>query len=264
MKRGDGEPQTVTDGGTLLARIVATMLKIGLCGWTIAAQEYFRRFRVLEVQQTFYDPPAERTLVRWRESAPPGFEFTLKAWQLITHEGTSSTYRRLRRPLSQRDRADAGSFRESAVVDAGWVETLRCARVLRATSVLFQCPASFRPTEENTARMRGFFRRTERHGLRFLWEPRGAWPADLVRGLCEELQLVHVVDPFVSQTVTPERIYFRLHGVGGSRHVYTDAELAHVASLVREADGAYVMFNNLPRVGDAQRFEALLERNEER
>lgn len=229
------------------------MVKVGLCGWTIAAERYFERFPVLEVQQTFYDPPAERTLVRWRESAPPAFEFTLKAWQLITHEATSSTYRRLRRPLSQSDRAAAGAFRDSAVVESAWQTTLRCARLLRATAVLFQCPASFRPTEENAARMRKFFDK-ERHGLRFLWEPRGPWPAELVLKLCDELELVHVVDPFVSESVTPEQIYFRLHGIGGSRHVYTDEELARVAELVGGREGAYVMFNNLPRVGDAARF----------
>jgi uncharacterized protein YecE (DUF72 family) len=231
------------------------MIKVGLCGWTIAARAYFERFPVLEVQQTFYDPPAERTLMRWRESAPPQFEFTLKAWQLITHEATSSTYRRLRRPLSQADRAGVGSFRDTAVVDAAWLTTLRCARLLRATAVLFQCPASFRPTEENAARMRQFFTK-ERHGLRFLWEPRGPWPADLVRDLCTELDLVHVVDPFVSDTVTPERIYFRLHGIGGSRHVYTGEELAKIAAMVRDRENAYVLFNNLPRVGDAARFLA--------
>jgi uncharacterized protein YecE (DUF72 family) len=231
------------------------MIKVGLCGWTIAARDYFERFPVLEVQQTFYDPPAERTLVRWRETAPPRFEFTLKAWQLITHEATSSTYRRLRRPLSPGERAEAGAFRHSAVVEAAWQTTLRCARLLRATAVLFQCPASFRPTDENAARMRKFFDK-ERHGLRFLWEPRGAWPAELVRELCSALDLVHVVDPFVSDTVTPERIYFRLHGIGGSRHVYTDEELAKVGALVQDHEDAYVMFNNLPRVGDAARFLA--------
>jgi uncharacterized protein YecE (DUF72 family) len=232
------------------------MIKVGLCGWTIAARGYFARFPVLEVQQTFYDPPAEATLLRWREAAPAGFEFTMKAWQVITHEATSSTYRRLRRPMAEKDRAAAGAFRGSAVVEAAWQTTLRCARLLRATAVLFQCPASFRPTEENAARMRAFFTGKERHGLRFLWEPRGTWPVALVRELCETLELVHAVDPFVSDTVTPEHLYFRLHGIGGSRHVYSDVELARVAELVRGHGDAYVMFNNLPRVGDAARFMA--------
>jgi uncharacterized protein YecE (DUF72 family) len=32
--------------------------------------------------------------------APAEFEFTIKAWQVITHLGTSRTYRRLRRPFA--------------------------------------------------------------------------------------------------------------------------------------------------------------------
>ena len=50
-----------------------TGVRLGLCGFTIGAREYFRRFRVVEVQQTFYDPPQDATLVRWRRQAPPGF-----------------------------------------------------------------------------------------------------------------------------------------------------------------------------------------------
>ena len=34
-------------------------VKIGLCGFTIAIGEYPRRFPVVEVQQTFYQPPAK-------------------------------------------------------------------------------------------------------------------------------------------------------------------------------------------------------------
>ena len=81
------------------------MLRLGLCGWTINAADYFETFDTLEVQQTFYEPPSRETLARWRDSAPPGFVFTIKAWQLITHRSTSNTYRRLKRTtLSDRDR----------------------------------------------------------------------------------------------------------------------------------------------------------------
>jgi uncharacterized protein YecE (DUF72 family) len=50
--------------------------------------------------------------------------------------------------------------------------------------------------------------------------------------------------------------YFRLHGITGARHVYTDGELRRLASMT--PPGAYVMFNNIPRVRDAKRFSALL------
>ena len=230
-------------------------LRVGLCGFTMAMADYPRHFRVVEVQQTFYDPPREATLERWRTTLPPAFEFTLKAWQLITHAATSSTYRRLKRPLDDRARAQAGSFRRNATVEAAWRTTLRCARLLRASAVLFQCPASFRPTDENAEAMRRFFSAIgASDGLRYLWEPRGLWPPALVAALCGELGLTHVVDPFVTPTVTRGFTYYRLHGLSGARHVYDDRELAALDRMIPAEGTSYVMFNNLPRVGDAQRF----------
>ena len=229
-------------------------VRLGLCGFTIGAGEYFRRYRVVEVQQTFYEPPRDEVMARWRRRAPPGFEFTLKAWQLITHDASSPTYRRMRAPMPS---AAVGSFRLNDATRAAWARTLDCVRLLRASAVLLQCPASFRPTDENVERMRAFLGAVERP-VRVLWEPRGPWPPALVRALCAELQLVHVVDPFVTGTVTPEQTYLRLHGVTGARHVYSDDELERLRGMLPATGIAYVMFNNIPRVVDAERFRALL------
>src|ERR671916_2930313 len=95
-------------------------VRVGLCGASMALTTYAQRFRVLEVQQTFYEPPREATLRRWRASVPPAFEFTVKAWQLITHEATSSTYRRLRTPLSAEERTQVGGFPGAPVFSRGW------------------------------------------------------------------------------------------------------------------------------------------------
>jgi uncharacterized protein YecE (DUF72 family) len=232
-------------------------IKLGLCGFTIGAQSYYERFRVVEVQQTFYDPPPAMTLERWRAQAPPDFEFTMKAWQVITHLGTSRTYRRLKSPFGEKARAEAGAFRSTDTVLAAWEKTRACARILRATAILFQSPASFRATEENVSAMRAFFATIERPpGVRLLWEPRGPWPDDVVRGVCEELGLVHVVDPFVRPSLTPALVYWRLHGNESHYASYTDAELARLWEWL-PADPeieAYVMFNNIPRVKDAERF----------
>lgn len=235
-------------------------LKLGMCGFTIGAAQYFRNFRVVEVQQTFYDPPQAQTLMKWRAQAPSGFEFTMKAWQVITHLATSSTYRRLRSPFSSRQRAEAGAFRATPTVFHAWDRTLSCARLLHATAILFQCPASFRPTPENTNAMRVFFGRIERpDGVELLWEPRGAWPDDVVLGLCRELALVHAVDPFVRPSLTPELLYWRLHGNGSHYANYTDEELRRIREWLPAdpAIDAYVLFNNIPRVRDVKRFVEL-------
>ncbi|HYK42070.1 MAG TPA: DUF72 domain-containing protein [Thermoanaerobaculia bacterium] len=240
------------------------MLRVGLCGFTMSMEDYPLYFPVVEVQQTFYEPPRDLTMKRWVEATPAGFEFTLKAWQLVTHPGTSPTYRRIKRAMSEADRAGAGFFQDTAIVHEGYRRSIECARVLRATGMLFQCPSSFAPEPQNVARMRSFFSRIERPpGLRFLWEPRGSrWVAarEEARGLARELDLVHVIDPFVTPPPSDRvraPVYWRLHGIGGSRHSYTDGQLRQLKWMADEAAGgrtAWILFNNLPRVGDARRF----------
>ena len=52
---------------------IARGVKVGLCGWTIAQASYLRRFPLVEVQHTFYDPPAGALLARWRAGVPKHF-----------------------------------------------------------------------------------------------------------------------------------------------------------------------------------------------
>ena len=49
------------------------MIHVGCCGWCAARARYFREFEVIEVQQTFYEPPRLATLACWRQQAPAGF-----------------------------------------------------------------------------------------------------------------------------------------------------------------------------------------------
>ncbi len=55
------------------------LVKVGCCGFPIARARYAQQFPVVEVQDTFYQPPAHKTLERWRAEVPADFEFTLKA-----------------------------------------------------------------------------------------------------------------------------------------------------------------------------------------
>jgi uncharacterized protein YecE (DUF72 family) len=234
------------------------VVRVGLCGWTIGRAAYLQRFPLVEVQHTFYEPPDDTLLRRWRADVPRTFEFTIKAWQLVTHESGSPTYRRMKRPLPEEHRGQVGAFRTTSPVLGAWARTLECATLLRATAVLLQCPRSFRPTADNVERVRTFLTTVERPDARLLWEPRGEWPVELLSELCAELDLVHVVDPMQTETVTPEQTYYRLHGTSGSRHVHTAEELRRVRDLVIDRPNPYVLFNNLPRVGDAERFLDLL------
>ncbi len=231
-------------------------IHVGTCGFSFRQQEYFQKFSVIELQQAFYQPPQLATAQRWRKESPENFEFTLKAFQAITHPGSSPTYRRCK--LSATEREQCGSFRGTKVVRQAWKTTLALARVLKAKVVVFQCPASFRPTQENLNNLRRFLQWAERDPFRFGWEPRGAdWTPELVRDLCSELDLVHVVDPFQQRAGHGSPRYFRLHGIGGYRYHFSDQELHRLRGFCT-ARLTYCMFNNIAMGEDALRFLRLL------
>jgi len=233
------------------------MIKAGCCGFPKAKTEYYKHFSVVEVQQTFYQPPQVETAQRWRAQAPPGFEFTLKAWQLITHPPTSPTYRRLRMEIENPDRC--GFFRPTDEVLAAWERAKEIAKALEARIILFQCPASFTSTKEHIADMRAFFQTIERGDLLLAWEPRGKWEDEEIRGLCQELDLTHSVDPFQRLPVYGKIAYFRLHGIGGYRHRYTDEELSRLLHWCRKYKKGYCLFNNISMFEDALRMREMLK-----
>jgi uncharacterized protein YecE (DUF72 family) len=236
----------------------AVFSKIGCCGFPVVKERYAERFQVVEVQQTFYEPPRIATLQNWRALVPGNFEFTLKAWQIITHTAKSPTYRRLKTKLTQEEYDQCGAFQPTSIVQRAWETTRNCAEALSAHLVLFQCSASFTPEPTNIAQMRRFFTSVERRNLKLLWEPRGNWPDGLVLSLCEELDLVHVVDPLLARSVTPDFVYFRLHGGKDFKHVFSDEELLKVVSLIPVGKPAYIMFNNIKMWEDARRFQLLM------
>ena len=167
-----------------------------------------------------------------------------------------------RTPLTDAQRRGLGSFKPSPIVMHGRETTKEAARILRATAILFQCPASFRPTDENVENMRRFFGAIERpEGVTLLWEPRGEWPDDLVLALCKDLSLVHVVDPFLRPTLTPELTYWRFHGLNDHCRAYTDDELGRILEWASDPARrtTYVMFNEVPRVADARRFMRMMK-----
>lgn len=78
------------------------LVRLGTCGWSykewsgpfypagLAAGEYLayyaERYPVVEVDSTFYRSPGRKMVEGWRDRTPPGFGFSLKVPQTITHE----------------------------------------------------------------------------------------------------------------------------------------------------------------------------------
>ncbi|MGI9035032.1 MAG: DUF72 domain-containing protein [Pyrinomonadaceae bacterium] len=233
-------------------------IKIGTCGFRANKIEYAALFSSVEVQHTFYQPPQIKTLEKWRDEMPAEFEFTLKAWQLITHEAKSPTYKRLKRKLTETEKEETGRFQPTAIVREAWETTLQCAAALKAKTILFQCPASFKPYAENIENLEKFFSTVKRGKLNFAWEPRGAWKDKTIKEICERHNLWHAVDPLVNITVTPEKCYYRLHGRNGWRYKYEEDELEELVSLLPKRKNSYVFFNNIEMTDDALRFQKIV------
>ena len=81
----------------------------------------------------------------------------------------------------------------------------------------------------------------------------------MIGDICEELDLWHCVDPFARRTVTPEKCYYRLHGIPRWRYTYDDDELTELVSLLPNDRLSYVLFNNITMKEDAVRFKNIVE-----
>jgi uncharacterized protein YecE (DUF72 family) len=230
-------------------------IHVGCCGFPVAHRKYYETFPAVEIQQTFYQLPRLETAAKWRREAPRNFEFAIKAWQLITHEPTSPTYRRLKLKLPEATAGRYGSFKPTDEVIEAWEQTRCFASELGAALVVFQCPASFSPTRRNKQNMRRFFKALKREGLTLIWEPRGQWSRDEVRQLCEDLDLVHCVDPVKEIPSWGRRRYYRLHGPRGYSSHYEAEHLQRLLEMCREE--TYCFFNNRFMFEDALAFRRL-------
>jgi uncharacterized protein YecE (DUF72 family) len=192
-------------------------LNVGCCGFPNRQQEYYRLFPVVELQSTFYNLPQARTAERWRAEAPAGFQFCLKAWQTITHPATSPTWKRTTDRKLPGNKTKYGHLRPTRENLDAWQRTLEICNILHASVCLIQCPPSFKFSGENYRNARRFLEQIDRGATKLAWEPRGNWKQHLieVRRLCNQLDLIHVVDPFKSKAAAEtQTYYFRLHGLG--------------------------------------------------
>ncbi len=235
------------------------MIKIGCCGFPVSRMLYFEVFPAVEIQQTFYQPPRVSLVLKWRQEAPAGFEFTMKAWQLITHEPKSPTYKKLKTKIPKSKEEHYGSFKPTEEVQAAWETTREIADALSVKVIIFQCPASFEPDQENRKNLKLFFSHIKRGEHILAWEPRGKWLPQDIESICRELDLVHVVDPFISGQTYGGILYYRLHGKDGYRYRYTLDELQRLKGCLRKEKTCYVMFNNAYMFENATEFKALVQ-----
>lgn len=235
--------------------------RIGTCGFAEAQDTIFEDFSILEVQKTFYQPPKVETAERWRRKAPSDFVFTVKAWQLITHESSSPTYHRLSESLSDTELGRCGGFRWNDTTQWAWQRTQEIADALSAEAILFQTPKSFEPTSENLSRIRRFVSEVGPLDRKLIFEPRGSqWEDEILQNLTAELPLIHGVDPFLRSPVTSGLHYYRLHGRPEYTYSYSYSSDDFDALEQQLSDGSpvWIFFNNRTMADDARRLQERL------
>lgn len=248
-------------------------VKVGCCGWALKGgmDSYFKSFKVIELQSTFYKLPKASTAKGWRLKAPKDFEFTVKAWQAITHPATSPTWRKAGIKIPASKAEGYGHLKPSEENFEAWSLIRKICEELNSKIVLVQCPPTFNYTVEHVKNMEKFFLNIDRGGLAVAWEPRGDWSEhqDKVKELCESLNLIHAVDIMRREPalINEDLSYIRLHGLGGRevnyRYKYTDDDLRRlllkVEALSKISRDVYVMFNNIHMAEDSLKFKGMVD-----
>jgi uncharacterized protein YecE (DUF72 family) len=190
---------------------------------------YAKIFSAVEVNATFYRTFKEQTYDNWRQRAPQGFGYVLKAPRLITHRkyllGVEEDIRAFYRSCSLLE--DKFEMILLQVAPNMPYDPLRLRRALSAF------PEPGRVAVE--------FRRTEWHNPETL-----SLLHDMGAAICN----VDSPQQKINDNLTSNRAYMRLHGrKNWYAYNYSYDELAEIAGLARSlvnkgATRVYIFFNN--------------------
>lgn len=243
------------------------MIKIGTCGYGYydppegwkeeyksKLQVYSEAFSAGEINKTFYRLPMVETAEKWRRNAYDEFDFTMKAWQVLTHPTSSPTWRNKKDDLSEEQKENFGYLRPNDEVYEAWKKTKDVAEAMQAQICIIQTPGSFERSKENKKNMKELLSTIARGSLELAWEPRGDWKDSKdVKEICDQLNLIHITDLLRREPVSSHEIaYVRLHGLNETEYNYnydySREELSRLAKRLEDLDKnhetVYCMFNN--------------------
>ena len=250
------------------------MITIGLTTWKahpaliggedrpVTLNEYAGSLPLVELDTPFYGIPRQSTVANWQAAVPEGFQYILKANQVMTQHDQRQE------PATTAERVTAFDQFKAAVAPLADHHQLR--------TVLFQFPPYFNRTTANIQYLRDV--RVQMGQLPVAVEFRSpSWFDDAgmtadVMAYLSSLQLTNVTTdephnlnngiPLVETVTTPELAVVRLHGRNTegwfnqganwrktrTLYKYSEDELQAIAALVRrlaaQAKDVCVIFNN--------------------
>jgi uncharacterized protein YecE (DUF72 family) len=180
---------------------------------------YAQRLGAVEINSSFYRPHQPATYTRWAATVPPGFRFSVKLPQAITHE--------------QRLQGCDALLANFLAQVAGLGDKLACLLVQLPPSLAFEGTTAAR-----------FFRTLRRHHAGpVALEPRHAsWFTPAVDEVLQQQQIARVLaDPVRHESGAapggwPGLVYLRLHGSPRMYYsAYDSATLQALAARLRQA-----------------------------
>jgi uncharacterized protein YecE (DUF72 family) len=188
---------------------------------------YARAFDTVEINNSFYRLPSAATFAAWRDQAPPGFLYAVKASRFLTH------MKKLKDPEEPLRR-----FFERAD---------RLGRTLGP--VLYQLPPHWQVNLDRFAHFLAALPRGYRHVVEFR---DASWLIEEVFQLMERHQVAHCLHDMrplqVPQRLTAPTVYVRFHGDPAHGGDYPRPTLESWAARIDEWRGqgrdVYVYFNN--------------------
>lgn len=189
---------------------------------------YATQFPTVEINASFYRLPSPEAISGWREKAPGGFLFAVKAPRAVTH---------FKHLLPGARSFDLFLERLPALGD-------------KLGPVLWQLPGSFRKNVERLDAFLATLPTGMRHAFEFRHE---SWFTEEVFATLRrhKVALVSVSAGWLPAelTITADFTYVRFHGLeGGAAHDYTAKELApwagHLRECARKGVRGFAYFNN--------------------
>lgn len=237
------------------------MIRVGTSGWYYEhwrdhlyppalpksrfLQHYAASFSTVELNNSFYQLPQEKTFAGWRDATPPGFLFAVKGSRYLTH------LKRLREPEEPLQRL---------LVRAAHLEE-------KLGPLLFQLPPRFTPDLERLETFLAALPPGREHVLEFRDDRWFQEPVYAALRRHDVSLCIYDRDRQSSPTVlTSGVVYLRFHGPGKKyQGNYPEHDLADWAKRIRawakEGRRVYAYFNNDPgghAVRNALRLKQLL------
>ena len=208
-------------------------------------EHYAQYFNTVEINNTFYHLPKPQTLTRWRDLAPKGFLYAVKANRYITHiKRLKDTAEEVKRFFDV-----VGLLKE------------------KLGPILYQLPPSL---NKNLDLLASFIKLLPKKSCAVFEFRHESWyeqdTFELLRRLGIGFCIHDLGELTTPRIITGEMVYIRFHGTAGRYSGnYTDKMLADWAGWIREnrksATAIYAYFNNdadAHAINDAKQLKNLI------